>query len=47
MIPAPLDDDTDETEVCDEAPPVVDEGEERPVPVPAFAREVLPPLAAL
>lgn len=31
MIPAPLDDETDETEVCDEAPPVVDEGDERPV----------------
>lgn len=41
MIPPPLDDDTDETEVCDEAPPVVDDGEDSPVAVPALAREAL------
>lgn len=41
----PLDEDTEETEVCDEAPPVVDDGEDSPVPEPVFA--VLPALAAL
>lgn len=43
--PVPLDEDTEETEVCDEVPPVVDDGEDSPVPVPVFA--VLPALAAL
>lgn len=46
--PVPLDEETDETEVCDEAPPVVDDGEDRPVPVPVLAVRIpLPALAAL
>lgn len=44
MPPVPLDEDTDETDVCEEAPPVVDDGDDRPVPEPV--RQTLPvPLA--